>query len=503
MYFSQLLRAAQLVTHPWDPEWDCLRVRGLCTDSRQVRPGDLFLGMPGSRVDGGDFWQQAVAGGAVAVVTARPLAASESAGVPYVVVAREEIARACAEISAAFYHFPGRSLSLIGVTGTNGKTTTTHLIEYLLQAAGQHPALLGTLYNRWRGFSQVAPHTTAFAPELQGLLAQARDAGCRYAVLEISSHSLAQERVWGCECDVAVWTNLTQDHLDFHGTMEAYWQAKATLFTSDYLKGRAIINADDPGGQQLLSQWSTLHPGTDLEPWTYGLAGEATLRVTAAAFDARGSVATVDTPLGRMEIQVPLPGRYNLANALAAVGTALHLGIDPETISAALPHFPGVPGRMESVRLTPEQEVTVIVDYAHTPDGLENLLQAVRPLTQGRLICVFGCGGDRDRSKRPQMGRIAARWADYVLVTSDNPRTEDPQAILADIVAGMQGTTTPYQVQGDRAEAIWAAILDAQPGDTVVIAGKGHEDYQIIGREKIHFDDREVARAALRQRLQL
>jgi len=512
MYLSQLLHAAQLLTltqplfTSGDPQWESLRIRGLCTDSRRAQPGDLFLGMPGSQVDGGAFWQQAVDRGAVAVITSYPLPvdiASPTPGIPALVISAADMARVCAEISAAFYHFPGRSLSLIGVTGTNGKTTTTHLIEYLLQAAGQHSALVGTLYNRWRGFSQPAPHTTPFAPELQAVLAQARDAGCRYAVLEISSHSLVQERVWGCECDVAVWTNLTQDHLDFHGTMAAYWQAKATLFTPNYLKGRAIINADDPGGQQALAQWDTLHPDADLEPWTYSLASTtATLSVTEAEYRATSITATIQTPFDPMTVQIPIPGRYNLANTLAAIATALHLGIDPETINTSLPHFPGVPGRMETVRITPEQDLTVIVDYAHTPDGLDNLLQAIRPLAVGKVICVFGCGGDRDRTKRPQMGRIAATGADWAVVTSDNPRTEDPQTILADILAGMQDTTTPYTVVADRAEAIYTAILNAHSGDTVVIAGKGHEDYQIIGREKIHFDDREVARLALQQRFQ-
>jgi len=505
MYLSQLLHTAQLftLTQPivsrGEPQWESLRIRGICTDSRQAQPGDLFLGMPGSQVDGGAFWQQAVERGAVAVITSYPL--PEDVSVPHLVIPVADMPKVCAEISAAFYHFPGRSLSLIGVTGTNGKTTTTHLIEYLLQAAGQHPALLGTLYNRWRGFSQAAPHTTPFAPELQSLLAQARDAGCRYAVLEISSHSLAQERVWGCECDVAVWTNFTQDHLDFHGTMAAYWQAKATLFTRDYLKGRAIINADDPGGQQLLAQWQTLHPHGDLDPWTYSLVSPAaTLTVREAHYRTTSITALIQTPFDLVTVDIPLPGRYNLANTLAAIAAALHLGIDPDTIITALPHFPGVPGRMESVQIHPDQDLTVIVDYAHTPDGLDNLLQAIRPLARGKVICVFGCGGDRDRSKRPQMGRIAAHHADWVVVTSDNPRTEDPQGILADILAGLQGTSTPYTVQVDRAEAIREAILNAKPGDTVVIAGKGHEDYQIIGREKIHFDDREVARAVLQQR---
>ncbi|MGQ9838915.1 MAG: UDP-N-acetylmuramoyl-L-alanyl-D-glutamate--2,6-diaminopimelate ligase [Cyanobacteriota bacterium] len=488
-------------------------VRRLCNDSRQVEAGDLFLGVVGTQVDGGRFVYTALQAGAKAALISEAAwaevgpasgasAPSGLASSPIFLLPGIALPQGIAQVAAAFYGFPARHLTLIGVTGTNGKTTTTHLIEYLLQATGHPTALLGTLYNRWPGHSQVAPHTTLFPIELQRSLKEAYSAGAQVAVMEVSSHALAQARVWGCSFQAAVWTNLTQDHLDFHPTMEDYWQAKATLFRPEYLQGRALINWDDAGGQRLLASWSSLRAGsTDLEPWAYSLQplpGIPGVWPTEIELQATGLKATLHTPVGSAAIEAPLVGSFNLSNLLAAVGVAVHLRIPLAAIQTALPHFPGVPGRVERVTV-PGQDITVIVDYAHTPDGLENLLRAIRPQVQGKLICVFGCGGDRDRGKRPQMGRIAAEWADQVMVTSDNPRTEDPQQILADIVAGMP--FPPHLLEVDRRQAIQQAILSAQPGDTVVIAGKGHEDYQILGREKINFDDREEARHALSLRL--
>ncbi len=476
-----------------------VQVRGLCSDSRQVQAGDLFLGVPGARVDGGRFVGEALAAGAGAALISQEVWESLSSQVsflqPILLLPSGLLSKAIAQVAAAFYGFPARHLTLVGVTGTNGKTTTTHLIEYLLQAAGQSTALLGTLYNRWPGHSQIAPHTTLFPVDLQRSLKEAHTAGAKSAVMEVSSHALAQDRVWGCSFQAAVWTNLTQDHLDFHPTMEDYWQAKATLFGPDYLQGRAVINADDAGGQRLLHSEQT--DRVDWETWAYSLQplqGIPGLWPSQVQLRSTGLSATLHTPIGTFAVEAPLVGSFNLSNVLAAVGVALHLGIPVEIIQSALPHFPGVPGRVERVTV-PGQDIAVIVDYAHTPDGLENLLRAVRPQAEGQLICVFGCGGDRDRGKRPQMGRIAATWADQVIVTSDNPRTEDPQQILQDILAGIPGS--PKAVEVDRRQAIQQAILSAQPGDTVVIAGKGHEDYQILGTQKIHFDDREEARHAL------
>lgn len=406
-----------------------------------------------------------------------------------------DMAVACAETAAIFYGTPAKAMRLVGVTGTNGKTTTTHLIEALLNQAGQSTGLLGTLYARWPGHESVAIHTTPFPVSLQADLATAREAGCQNVVMEVSSHALEQKRVWGCPFEVAVFTNLTQDHLDYHETMAAYFEAKALLFSDYSLVGRAIVNLDDPYGQQLLERLGD-------QAWSYSVENAAAgLHTSELVYGANGVQGQLHTPLGSIPFMLPLVGQFNLSNMLAAVGAALHLGVTLAEVGECLPKFGGVPGRMERVVVDHEQAVSVIVDYAHTPDSLHNALKAARPFVTGRLICVFGCGGDRDRTKRPQMGKIAYELADLAIVTSDNPRTEDPQRILEDILAGIPAELPAEQVVCDRAAAIQAAIAQAQPGDCVLIAGKGHEDYQILGTEKIHFDDREQAREALATRV--
>jgi UDP-N-acetylmuramoyl-L-alanyl-D-glutamate--2,6-diaminopimelate ligase len=470
-----------------------LEVKGVSTNSHACKAGDLFIGMLGTRVDGGEFWPGALAEGAIAALVSstalqnRPLTEQPGA----CVIPVENMARTCSELAAAFYGNPAEHMQLVGVTGTNGKTTTTHLIEFFLEQGQRPVGLLGTLYARWGGQQHTAVHTTPFAVELQEQLAEAHKAGCELMVMEVSSHALAQGRVWKCPFELAVFTNLTQDHLDFHKDLEDYFNAKALLFTPDYLKGRAIVNLDDPFGKRLVQQLQ----GQAL--WTYSVSDtSADLWVSDLTYLANGVTGTLHTPVGDMAFQSPLVGQFNLANLLAAVGAALHLGISLEAIAQALPSFSGVPGRMERVQISPEQDISVIVDYAHTPDSLENSLKAARPFIAGQLICVFGCGGDRDRTKRPQMGAIAARLADRVYVTSDNPRTEDPERILEDILEGIPDSVEPVVIC-DRAQAIRTAIQSATPGDGVLIAGKGHEDYQILGTEKIHFDDREQARLAL------
>ncbi|WP_008311406.1 UDP-N-acetylmuramoyl-L-alanyl-D-glutamate--2,6-diaminopimelate ligase [Leptolyngbya sp. PCC 6406] len=472
-------------------------VEGICTNSHACQPGDLFIGMPGTRVDGGEFWPSAVEAGAIAALISPGAFQShppQSAQSRAFVIPMTDMAIACAAAAAAFYGYPARQMKLVGVTGTNGKTTTTHLIEALLQRKGA-TALLGTLYSRWPGHQATALHTTPFAVDLQSDLKVALQAGCTTAVMEISSHALAQRRPWGCPFEVAVFTNLTQDHLDYHRDMEDYFAAKALLFSSDYLVGRAIVNGDDPYGRRLLD---TLPSD---RRWVYSVSDpRVDLYTQDLTYGAEGVQGTLHTPVGSIPFTLPLVGQFNLANMLAAVGAALHLGVALDAVAVALAGFSGVPGRMEQVVGIGEQDISVIVDYAHTPDSLQNALKAARPFVKGRLICVFGCGGDRDRTKRPQMGRIAYELADQVVVTSDNPRTEDPERILADILAGIATELPPEQVICDRADAIRQAILQAQPGDSVLIAGKGHEDYQILGTEKIHFDDREQARAALEQR---
>ncbi len=479
-------------------------VKGLSTNSLACQPGDVFLGMPGTRVDGGEFWSGAIAAGAIAAIIS-PSAVSKavaaqtpSTDLPCLITAAA-MTQVCACLAATFYGDPAQCLHLVGVTGTNGKTTTTHLIEFLLQQVNQPTALLGTLYTRWRGYQQTAAHTTPFAVDLQRQLAEAIAAGCEYGVMEVSSHALAQERVLGCRFEVSIFTNLTQDHLDYHRDMEDYFGAKALLFNPSYLKGRAVINWDDAYGQRLIQQLPKE------QVWTYSTHSDRADLWTGDLTYGPASVGGVlHTPQGDAPFESPLVGQFNLANLLAAVGATLHLGVNLEAIVQALPQFGGVPGRMEQVRVSAagvsQQDISVIVDYAHTPDSLENLLRAARPFIPGRMICVFGCGGDRDRTKRPQMGRIAADLADVVYLTSDNPRTEDPQRILEDVVAGIPASVQPI-VMGDRAAAIRMAIQNAQSGDGVLIAGKGHEDYQILGTEKIHFDDREQAREALAERV--
>lgn len=472
-----------------------MQVTGLSTNSHACKAGDLFIGMPGTRVDGGEFWEGAIASGAIAALISPQAAAKCPPKEDSCLLHAENIPITCAKIAAKFYNNPSQQLQAIGVTGTNGKTTTTHLIEFFLNRTQSPTALLGTLYARWPGYEKVAAHTTPFAIDLQGQLAAAVEARSKYAVMEVSSHALEQGRVKECVFEVGVFTNLTQDHLDYHPTMEDYFEAKALLFSEEYLKGRGIINLDDPYGKRLIDRL----PSDRV--WSYSIEDtKADLWLRDLTYEADGVKGTLHAPQGEIAFQSPLVGQFNLANLLAAVGTLLHFGIELEQIIPHLSDFSGVPGRMERVQIDPQQDIGAIVDYAHTPDSLENMLKAARPFIPGRMICVFGCGGDRDRTKRPKMGKIAAELADLAVVTSDNPRTEDPERILQDILEGIPSEIEPI-VEGDREQAIRTAILEAKPGDGVLIAGKGHEDYQILGTEKIHFDDREQAREALQLRL--
>jgi UDP-N-acetylmuramoyl-L-alanyl-D-glutamate--2,6-diaminopimelate ligase len=475
-------------------------VTSISCDSRRQGRGSLFIGIEGTRVDGGIHWREALAGGAcAALISEAAAAAAPPEPEDPVIVIGSPMARWAGDLAAAFWQQPSQRMALIGVTGTNGKTTTTHLIEHLSAACGHQPALFGTLVNRWPGHSVTAQHTTAFADVLQAQLAQAVEAGAQIGAMEVSSHALDQQRVAGTRFSGAVFTNLTQDHLDYHPSMEAYFEAKARLFAEPLLKQglpTAVVNVDDPWGARLAPQlgagcWrSALEDGRDAE-----------LRMEALTFHPAGVHGTLVTPMGSAAFSSPLLGRFNLMNQLQAVGALLQQGLPLATLAAGLASFRGVPGRMERVLVASQHPLpAVLVDYAHTPDGLNNALAASRPFATGQLICVFGCGGDRDRSKRPQMGAIAARLADQVVVTSDNPRSEDPQQILDDVVAGIPAGTR-LAVEADRARAIAAAIAAAAPGDLVLIAGKGHEDYQILGSTKVHFDDREEAEKALRARL--
>jgi UDP-N-acetylmuramoyl-L-alanyl-D-glutamate--2,6-diaminopimelate ligase len=345
-------------------------VKGLATNSHTCQLGDVFIGMPGTRVDGGDFWASAIAAGAIAAIVspqaAEKVRKEQGAVMPCIITANDMV-QVSAQLAAAFYGNPAQQLKLVGVTGTNGKTTTTHLIEFLLQQAHKSTALLGTLYTRWQGFQQTALHTTPFAVELQRQLAEALTAGCEFGVMEVSSHALAQGRVLGCTFEVAVFTNLTQDHLDFHRDMDDYFAAKALLFSPSYRKGRAVVNLDDPYGQQLLQHLDNA--------WSYSTDDTtADLYTSNLSYGSDGVSGVLHTPLGETAFRSPLVGQFNLANLLAAVGAVLHLGLDLSDIVTALPQFGGVPGRMEQVQIVPNQDISVIVDYAHTPDSLENLL---------------------------------------------------------------------------------------------------------------------------------
>ncbi len=459
-------------------------------DSRAVRPGALFFCLRGARADGHAFAADAVARGAVALVVDHDLAMP--AAVTQAIVA--DPLAALSPVAAAFFGHPSRTLTCVGVTGTNGKTTTTFLFEAIAQAAGLSYGLSGTL-GAWLGGSlrHEQINTTPFADEVQRWLALCRDEGAGGAVMEVSSHALALHRVDDVEFDVAVLTNLTQDHLDFHGDFESYRKAKRALFLRAQGARRqpppcAVLNLDDPEGQAL----AVLLP----KRVTYAIEnGSALLHATGVELRADGSRFWVRA-LRPAPFALRLAGPFNVSNALAALGAACALDIDVEAMAEGLESVHEIPGRMVAL---PAGDATVYVDYAHTPDGLEKVLRATRAVTAKTLICVFGCGGDRDRQKRPLMGRVAQELADRVIVTTDNPRHEEPGAIIQDILAGMHAGRAEPTVILDRTEAIDAAIRAAQPGDVVLIAGKGHENYQIVGDERRPYSDLQVVRDAIRE----
>lgn len=461
-------------------------ITAITYDSRKAVPGSLFVAWRGEKTDGHHFIPEAVRAGAVAVV-GTDAAALADAGVPAFVA--EHARRAMGLLSDAFLGRPSRSLLLTGVTGTNGKTTTVHLIERIWAGLGERTGRIGTLGVLIGDAGEEAANTTPEGPDVHGALRRMVDAGVTRAAMEISSHALDQERVAGLFVPVAVFTNLTQDHLDYHGDMPTYLAAKRRLFTEyEPRDGWAVINGDDPYGPALAGD-------SGRRILTYGTTGQADLRASDIAATASGIAFTLTWQGKSTKAALLLPGLFNVYNAMAALGAVVAAGAPLEPALEALRNVKGAPGRFESV--DEGQAFAVLVDYAHTPDALENVLRAARQVTRnGRVLAVFGCGGDRDRTKRPLMGRIASEGADLAFVTSDNPRTEDPEAIIAEIVAGMSGAGN-YAVIPDRRAAIWDAIAEARDGDTVVIAGKGHEDYQIVGSEKRHFDDREVAREAL------
>jgi UDP-N-acetylmuramoyl-L-alanyl-D-glutamate--2,6-diaminopimelate ligase len=479
-------------------------IRGISTDSRSVAPGDLFVALRGANADGHEHLAEAAALGAVALLVE---AAPEGAPLPIAVV--PDTRRALAPIAVRFFGDPASELTLVGVTGTNGKTSTTFLTESILSAAGRAVGLIGTVEVRYRDERRRAFTPTPESLELQRLLRDMRTRGVSAAVMEVSSHGLALGRVTGCRFDAAAITNLTQDHLDFHGDMETYAEAKLLLFRS-YLKpgGVGVVNLDDPRAERFVA--ATREGGARVIGVTRRPGVAAELRVESAEVSLAGVRARLALPSGPLDVALPLVGDFNVENLAVAAGIAVGLGVSPEDIARGVAACPQVPGRMERVGGDLEGAPVVLVDYAHTPDAVEKVLHSVKGLTRGRLVAVFGCGGDRDRSKRPRMAEAVARFADRAVLTSDNPRTEDPAAILAEVEPGLVGLARvePARLAGaerayaalvDRREAIELAIASARPGDTVVIAGKGHEDYQIIGRERLPFDDREEARRVLRR----
>ncbi len=469
-------------------------ITAVAYNTRQVTPGAIFFAIRGEKTDGNAFVFDAIERGACAIASElpRPIAPRElPPGVQWIQVARAR--KALATAATNFYGRPAEVLKLVGVTGTNGKTTTTYLIDSILRAAGYGTGLFGTIAYRTPRGSRVATNTTPESLDLQNFLAELREAGGTHAVLEASSHALAMDRVWGCPFAAAVFTNLTRDHLDFHKTFEDYFEAKRRLFAGTGAGPPAVgvVNSDDPYGRRLA--------GLAARTLTYGLENGAEVAAKKFTLSFSGLEFTAHTPAGKLEVCSPLVGRINVYNILAAIGAGVALGIAREHIEAGIRQLESVPGRFE--RIDQGQPYLLVVDYAHTDDALRNLIATARELnSSGRIIILFGCGGDRDRAKRPLMGEVAGSMSDVVVLTSDNPRSEDPLRIINDVVVGLQKARARYLVEPDRAKAVERALDEARPGDIVLLAGKGHETYQVLGDRTIDFDDREVARRSLRRR---
>ncbi|SEJ63690.1 UDP-N-acetylmuramoylalanyl-D-glutamate--2,6-diaminopimelate ligase [Propionispira arboris] len=469
------------------------RIQSIAHDSRKVTQDTLFVCISGATVDGHKFIAQAIENGAVAVLVEKDVIVPKH----ITVVRVPDVKAAMHLVVPYFYDYPARKMRLVGITGTNGKTTTSYVLRAILREAGYKVGLIGTIQIMIEDEIQPIHNTTPDVIDLQCILADMAKAKMDYVVMEVSSHALAQDRVIGCEFDTAVFTNLTQDHLDYHKTLENYAKAKARLFdlvsAAGQTKGNksAVINIDDAASLVMLEH-------TTCQCLTYAIHKESDLRASAINVLAKGANFTISGAFGTMDLKLKITGIFNVYNVLSAVGAALAEKIAPQIIQATLEKFTSVPGRFELV--DEGQDFSVIVDYAHTPDGLENILHTARQIAKKRIITVFGCGGDRDRTKRPIMGRIAAKLSDVVIATSDNPRTEDPEFILSQVEAGVQEELAgkPHEKIIDRKTAIFRAIEIAQVDDIVIIAGKGHENYQILKDQTIHFDDKEVARAAIR-----
>ena len=473
MKLKEITEKISALEYNADPE---LEISGICYDSRKAEPGFLFAAIKGFESDGHKFIGKAVENGA-AVILCEDKPAED---IPYILVENSRSALAFA--SAAFFGNPADKMNIIGVTGTSGKTTTTNLIKHIIESqTGAKVGLVGTNGNMIGSLMLHTEHTTPESLELHKLFADMVDAGCKYAVMEVSSHSLTLDRVAGINFSTAVYTNLGLDHLDFHHTMEEYAAAKKKLFS---MCNKACINLDDSWAEYMLQDISCPVITTSAQDSSAALfADEIKLSASDVSFKALYNGESTDMTLS-------IPGMFSVHNALSAVSACLSEGMDIVSCSKGLSTASGVKGRVETVPT--DGDYTIIIDYSHKPDALKNVLKTLKPVTAGRLISLFGCGGDRDRTKRPIMGQVALENSDLVIVTSDNPRTEDPQAIIDEILTGMQNADKPYKVICDRIEAIHWAIDNAEPGDVILLAGKGHEDYQVIGHNKIHMDEREI-----------
>jgi UDP-N-acetylmuramoyl-L-alanyl-D-glutamate--2,6-diaminopimelate ligase len=470
------------------PEVRRLEITGLTYDSRKAEPGHLFFAFPGAKVDGRAFAQSAIERGAVAVVS--ELIARPDFAAPWIQV--DHGRRALALAACNFYDHVDRRLGITGITGTNGKTTTSYLIDSILHAAGRTTALVGTIEYRLAGKPMKAVNTTPESVDLFGIFSELQRLGGTHVTMEASSHALTLGRIYGIQFHTAVFTNLTRDHLDFHGTMESYFAAKHLLFTEGNGAAAprfAVINHDDAYGRQIKT-------GAQTEVFWYGLEDGADIRARRISSSFEGLHFEIEHGGRKYPMESPLVGQINVYNILAAWCTGLSYGIPHEVIARGIANLQAVPGRFE--RVQEGQPFLVVVDYAHTDDALGNTIAVARGLTKGRIITLFGCGGDRDRSKRPLMGMAAAENSDFVVLTSDNPRSEDPLAIMNDAMVGVRRFDTPHVAEPDREKAIKRAIEEAGANDVVLIAGKGHETYQILGPRTIDFDDREVARRVLR-----
>jgi UDP-N-acetylmuramoyl-L-alanyl-D-glutamate--2,6-diaminopimelate ligase len=468
-----------------------MEVRQVVCDSRKVRPGALFFALHGAKADGNTFIQDALKRGAVAVASEEQPSKAIPAGVAWIQV--REARKALAITAANFFGHPANVLQLVAVTGTNGKTTTTSVVDAIVKASGAKTGLFGTIAYHTPLGDYPAPNTTPESVDLQAFLAEIRDAGGKYAVLEASSHSLAMDRLWGCHFQAAVFTNLTREHMDFHETFEDYFAAKRRLFadTGAGAPEVAVLNADDEFGKRLVRLAK--------KTVTYGLESDADITTKKFQLTFDGLTFTAHTPNGKVHVVSPLVGRINVYNLLAAIGAAQALDFSNDVIENGIRNLESVSGRFERIDLG--QPFLVIVDYAHTDDALENLIRTARELNpKGRIITLFGCGGEKDRTKRPVMGEVTGRLSDLTILSSDNPRSEDPLKIISDIIVGLQKTAGKYLIEPDREKAIGMAMEEARSGDIVLLAGKGHENYQILADRTFEFDDREMARRALRER---